>query len=181
MAMALHTPADHYLYLAGKIEQSSAHCPLRRLPVFPDRQAAGAGLRHEMEVDQSRCDCSRTYPLLCSAGRVECLEDLPHRSITSRPSSNLLFQKAAALHDLVLVMGWINPEGQCHRLSERRTKPNGLYLQRVRRERGFEPTIHKRLIRHFTKTSRTKRGAFGFWLPMKRRAPRIEEAKIFDT
>jgi len=32
-----------------------------------------------MEVDQSRCDCSRTYPLLCSAGRVECLEDLPHK------------------------------------------------------------------------------------------------------
>jgi hypothetical protein len=105
MAMALHTPADHLPLIGSKIEQSSAHCPLRRLPVFPDRQAAGAGLRHEMEVDQSRCDCSRTYPLLCSAGRVECLEDLPHRSITSRPSSILLFQKAAALHDLVLVMG----------------------------------------------------------------------------
>src|ERR1700730_7708815 len=73
----------------------------------------------------------------------------------------------------------INPEGQCHRLSERRTKPNGLYLQRVQRERGFESTIHKnkRSNPPFTKTSRTKRGAFEFWLPMKRRAPRIEEAK----
>jgi hypothetical protein len=33
-----------------------------------------------MEVDQSRCDCSRTYPLLCSAGRLECLEDLSHKN-----------------------------------------------------------------------------------------------------
>jgi hypothetical protein len=43
MAMALHTPADHLPLIGSKIEQSSAHCPLRRLPVFPDRQAAGAG------------------------------------------------------------------------------------------------------------------------------------------
>jgi hypothetical protein len=39
-----------------------------RLLVFPNRQAAGVGLRPETEVGQSRCDCSRTYPLLCSAG-----------------------------------------------------------------------------------------------------------------
>src|ERR1700682_6440670 len=32
-----------------------------------------------MEVDQSRCDRSRTYPPLCGAGRLECLEDLSHK------------------------------------------------------------------------------------------------------
>src|ERR1700730_427813 len=56
------------LQLAGEIEPLSARRPLRRLPVFPNRQTAGAGLRPEMEVDQSRCHRSRTHPLHGVAG-----------------------------------------------------------------------------------------------------------------
>ena len=37
-------------------------------PVFADRQAAGAGLRPEMEIDQSRCDRPRPRPLSGGAG-----------------------------------------------------------------------------------------------------------------
>src|SRR5260370_41674664 len=54
--------------LASTIEPLSARRPLRRLSVFSNRQAAGAGLRPEMEVDKSRCDCPRTVPLLGGAG-----------------------------------------------------------------------------------------------------------------
>jgi hypothetical protein len=105
MAMALHTPADHLPLIGRQNRTVISALPASSITCFPGSTGCRRRLRHEMEVDQSRCDCSRTYPLLCSAGRVECLEDLPHRSITSRPSSILLFQKAAALHDLVLVMG----------------------------------------------------------------------------
>src|SRR3984893_14238785 len=56
------------LQLAGEIEPLSARRPLRRIPVFPDRQATGAGLRPEMEVDQSRCRSPRTPPLRGGAG-----------------------------------------------------------------------------------------------------------------
>ena len=54
--------------LECEIEPLSARRPLRRLPVFQDRQAAGAGLRSEMEVDQSGCDRPRTRSLLGGAG-----------------------------------------------------------------------------------------------------------------
>ena len=50
------------------IEPLPARRPLRRLSVFPDRQAAGAGLRPEMEVDQSRRDGPRPRPLPGGAG-----------------------------------------------------------------------------------------------------------------
>jgi hypothetical protein len=80
---------------------------------------------------------------------------LRHGSATETPASflqnpdNLLFRKAVALHALVLVMRQselqrINPKGQCHRLFVgTATKPNGLYSQKVQRERGFESTIQK--------------------------------------
>ncbi len=55
------------LQLAGAIQPPSARRALRRLSVFPDRQAAGAGLRPEMEVDQSRGNGPRTCPLLGGA------------------------------------------------------------------------------------------------------------------
>ena len=50
------------------IEPLSARRPLYRLPLFPDRQAAGAWLRPEMEVDQSRRDGPRSRPLPGGAG-----------------------------------------------------------------------------------------------------------------
>ena len=46
----------------------SARRALCRYAVFPHRQAAGAGLRPEMEVDQSRCDSPRPRSLCRGAG-----------------------------------------------------------------------------------------------------------------
>jgi hypothetical protein len=65
---------------------------------------------------------------------------------------------AAALHALSSSWARAPPRGQFYRLSERRTKPNGLYLQRVQREPGFESTIHKnkRSNPPFTKTFKNK-------------------------
>ena len=37
-------------------------------PVYPYRQAAGAGLRPEMEINQSRCDGARPRPFCSGAG-----------------------------------------------------------------------------------------------------------------
>ena len=54
--------------LAGEIKPLSARRPLCRHPVFPYRQAAGAGLRPEMEIDQSRCDSPWPRPLCGGAG-----------------------------------------------------------------------------------------------------------------
>ena len=45
-----------------------ARRPLRRLPVLPDRPAAGPGVRSEMEVDQSRRNRPRARPLPGGAG-----------------------------------------------------------------------------------------------------------------
>ena len=54
----------------AQIQPPSARRPLRRLSVFPDRQAAGAGLRPEMEVHQSRRHSPRADPLLGGADLV---------------------------------------------------------------------------------------------------------------
>ena len=54
--------------LAGKNKPLSARRPLCRYAVFADRQAAGAGLRSEMEIDQSRCDRPRPRSLCGGAG-----------------------------------------------------------------------------------------------------------------
>src|SRR4029450_557414 len=43
---------------------------LCRFPVYPYRQAAGGGIRPEMEVDQSRRDRPRPRPLCGGAGRA---------------------------------------------------------------------------------------------------------------
>jgi len=56
------------IQLAGENKPLSAGRPLCRHPLYPYRQAAGTGLRPEMEFDQSRCDGPRPRPLCSGAG-----------------------------------------------------------------------------------------------------------------
>ena len=65
-----HRGADRagLLQLAGRLQPLPARRPLHRLPLQPDRQAAGRGLRPQVEDDQPRRDGARPHSLPGGAG-----------------------------------------------------------------------------------------------------------------
>jgi hypothetical protein len=76
--------------------------------------------------------------------------------------------------ELAPLSTWINPDGQCHRLSEPRLSQKGYTGYTSKEFESHSQKINLSFTKDYStihKNFKNKRGAFEFWLPMKRRAP----------
>ena len=103
--VAFNWPARH--------KPLSARRPLCRYSVFPYRPTAGAGLRPEMEVDQSRRDSPRPRPLCGGAGMARSSGARSAGVAMKAISLSVAFEVASRL---ALAQGRDRPDGGSSRL-----------------------------------------------------------------